>query len=129
MEKKVGVVDNRPRLETPVPPPNEEVNVEDTYRAIALNIKNKLKDWFTQSQVVGIYGREQAPQIIQMLEFLGLLKSETMHGAWKHRIIQVPSEREVLLRSNIAHLKIQMAQTNEQINLLEGILEDVVKEG
>lgn len=103
-------------------------SLEQDYRSIALNLKTKLKEWFTQGQVISIYGKEEAPQIIQTLEFMGLLKSETMHGAWKHRIIETPQEREIFLRSNLAALAVQKSDVERNIVILEHILETVVKD-
>lgn len=101
-------------------------DLDQQYRKIALVLKTRLKEWFTNSQIINIYGKEQAPEIIQTLEYLGLLKSESAHGAWKHRIIENPAEREILIRSNLAALRVQQSGVIENINILEQILEKVI---
>lgn len=107
----------------------ESINIEEAterdLRKLALEIKTKLKEWFTESQIAKLYSNDKKNEIIGSLNFLGLIESDNIDGGWKYRIIDSAEKRIEILNKNIAVLSDTIDSSISNKKYLETLLEEV----
>jgi hypothetical protein len=101
---------------------------ERDLRKLALEMKLKLKEWFTESQVSKLYGNEQRKDIIGSLIFIGLVEAGAVDGTWKYRVIDSPERRVDILKQNVKQLEESISQDQERKAYLEGLIPEIEKE-
>jgi len=101
---------------------------ERDLRVIALEIKKKLKEWFTDSQIAKLYGNEEKHEVIGMLNFVGLLESANVDGGWKHRIIDSAQKRVDILKANIAAIDAKIKEDVDNKAYFEAMIKQIEEE-
>lgn len=97
------------------------IEMDNDLRKLAGYIATKLPGWFTESQLMKVVGVDKRKDVIAQLYNIGLLKSGSKDGTWKHCIISDLEERIKILndrRKQIADDIAAMKSSDDMLSML-----------
>jgi hypothetical protein len=106
---------------------SEILEMDRDLRELAGKISAKLPVWFTDSQLSKMIGADKKKNTLSQLANVGLLRSGSRDGQWKHKIIGDPAERALALSERMDNVKTDIEQSKETLTLLQKLYIVVIK--